>query len=92
MKKSSMQAKVKNLIAQHDNKQLADTTFKRMVNDVKAHRDVPTFLIKTDDKATYKNVIDLIDEMNYNVVGKRVMVDIMKSELDLVNAKLGTTN
>jgi biopolymer transport protein ExbD len=87
-KNKEMQSRVKNLIAQHENKQLADTTFKRMVNDAKADKTVPTFLIKTDDKATYKNVIDMIDELNYNVVGKRVMVDMMKSELDLVNAKL----
>jgi biopolymer transport protein ExbD len=87
-----MQNQVKDLIAKHEAKQLADTTFKRLVNERKADKNTPTFLIKTDDKATYKNVIDMIDELNYNVVGKRVVVDIMKSEMDLVNAKLGITS
>ncbi|MGZ3899558.1 MAG: ExbD/TolR family protein [Bacteroidia bacterium] len=88
-KDKAMQAKVKALIEKHDKKQLEDTTFKRMVRDAKADKNTPTFLIKTDDKATYKNVIDMIDELNYNVVGKYVMVDIMKPELDLVIEKVG---
>ncbi|MCE3258427.1 MAG: hypothetical protein K0S12_68 [Bacteroidetes bacterium] len=91
-KNKEMQNQVKDLIAKHEAKQLADTTFKRLVNERKADKNTPTFLIKTDDKATYKNVIDMIDELNYNVVGKRVVVDIMKSEMDLVNAKLGITS
>jgi biopolymer transport protein ExbD len=61
-----------------------------LVRERKADKNTPTFLIKTDDKATYKNVIDIIDELNYNVVGKYVMVDILKTELDLVTEKVGT--
>lgn len=71
------------------NNQLADTTYKRMVKEAKGNKETPTFLIKTDDKATYKNVIDLIDELNVNVVGKYVVVDMIKPEFDLVNEKTG---
>lgn len=88
-KNKTMQQQVKELIEKHEKKQLEDTTFKRMVRDKKADKNTPTFLIKTDDKATYKNVIDMIDELNYNVVGKYVMVDILKPELDLVIEKVG---
>ena len=89
-KNKDMQGQVKALIEKHDKKLLADTTFKRMVRNSKADKNTPTFLIKTDDKATYRNVIDIIDELNYNVVGKYVMVDINKSEMDLLTAKVGT--
>ncbi len=85
-----MQEKILALKKQFEANQLADTTYKRMVRDAKANPESFTFLIKTDDKATYKNVIDVIDELNINVVGKYVMVDMMKPELDLVNAKLAT--
>lgn len=88
-KNKSMQDQIKTLDTKHQNKQLADTTFKRMVREIKADKSSYTYLIKTDDKATYKNVIDVIDELNINVVGKYVMVDIMKPELDLVNEKVG---
>ena len=83
-----MHDRIKALDARFKNNQMADTTFKRMVREVKADKESYTYLIKTDDKATYKNVIDIIDELNINVVGKYVMVDMMKSELDLVNEKL----
>lgn len=91
-KNKEMQDQIKALDAKHKNKQIADTTFKRMVKEVKADKESYTYLIKTDDKATYKNVIDVIDELNVNVVGKYVMVDILKPELDMINAKTGTTN
>lgn len=84
-KNKEMQGKILSLKKQFDNNQLVDTAYKRMVRNVKADKESFTFLIKTDDKATYKNVIDLIDELNVNVVGKYVMVDMMKPELDMIN-------
>jgi biopolymer transport protein ExbD len=69
--------------------QIADSTYKRMTRDIKANKIAPTFLIKTDDQATYRNVIDVIDELNINLVGKYVVVDILKPELDLITEKTG---
>ena len=86
-KNKVMQDQVRALDEKHKNNQLEDTTFKRLVKLRKADKESYTYLIKTDDKATYKNVIDVIDELNVNVVGKYVMVDIMKSEMDMVLAK-----
>lgn len=83
--------KIKALDEQFKNKQLVDTVYKRKVREVKADKIAPTILIKTDDKATYKNVIDLIDEININLIGKYVVVDMLKSELDLINEKTGGT-
>jgi biopolymer transport protein ExbD len=91
-KNKKMQDAIRALDEQHKKNQLADTTFKRLVKERKADKESYTYLIKTDDKATYKNVIDVIDELNINVVGKYVMVDILKPELDLVNEKTGVTN
>ena len=71
---------------------MADTTYKRLVRQAKADKASPTFLIKTDDQATYKNVIDLIDELNINIVGKYVVVDMIKPELDMLTAKTGSVN
>lgn len=41
-------------------------------------------LIKTDDKAKYRNVIDILDELSIASVGKYAIVDIMKDEYDLM--------
>lgn len=89
-KNKEMDDKIKALQVKHENKQLPDTTYKRLVRETKADKESYTYLIKTDEEATYKNVIDVIDELNFFVVGKYVMVDIMKPEYDLVKAKLGT--
>lgn len=86
-KNKSLHETVKKLEEKLEKNQIADTTYKRMVKEAKADKTSPTFLIKTDDKATYKNVIDLIDELNINIVGKYVVVDILKPELDMVLAK-----
>lgn len=80
---------IKKLNEKLEKKQIADTTYKRLVKEAKANKEAPTFLIKTDDKATYKNVIDLIDQLNINLVGKYVVVDIIKPELDLLKEKTG---
>lgn len=88
-KNKDMQEQILALKKQFDNKQLPDTAYKRLVRERKADKNSYTYLIKTDDKATYRNVIDVIDELNVNVVGKYVMVDMMKPEMDLINEKMG---
>lgn len=67
-------------------KEIADTTLKRLVNLEKGSKEALTVLIKADDKAIYKNVIDLIDELNVCLVGKYAVVDVMPTELELLNA------
>ncbi len=67
-------------------KEIADTTLKRLVNLEKGNKDALTVLIKADDKAIYKNVIDLIDELNVCLVGKYAVVDMMPTEFELLNA------
>jgi len=89
-KNKPMQDQIKELDAKHKKNLIQDSTFKRLVKERKANKESFTFLIKTDDKATYKNVIDVIDELNINVVGKYVMVEILKPEMDLVNEKIGS--
>ena len=51
-KNKGMQDQIKALDIKHKNKQLEDTTFKRMVREVKANKESYTYLIKTDNKAT----------------------------------------
>jgi len=67
-------------------KELVDSTYKRMVRDEKSKKDALTVLLKADDKATYKNMIDLIDELNITQVGKYAVVDLMPAELELIKA------
>ncbi len=70
-------------------KTLADTAFKRMAVDVTGDKLAITALIKTDDQATYKNAIDMLDELKICNVGKRVLgVDMSAPEYQLLQEKI----
>jgi biopolymer transport protein ExbD len=72
-----------------NSKQIADTTYLRKVREAKGDIKALKVLIKTDDIATCKNFIDLIDELKIADIGVIAPVDIMQSELELVKAKTG---
>ncbi|MDP4196445.1 MAG: biopolymer transporter ExbD [Bacteroidota bacterium] len=43
-----------------------------------------TVLIKPTDKSTYKNVVDILDEMNITNVKRYALVDVTPTDLDLI--------
>lgn len=80
---------IEKLRAQNKAKTLSDTAFKRMAVDKTADIKAITALIKTDDQATYKNAIDMLDELKICNVGKRVLgVEMMASEYALLQEKI----
>lgn len=77
---------INQLTEQLKSRAIADTTYKRLAIKSKGAKKALTVLIKADDKAVYKNVIDLIDELNVCQVGKYVVVDMMPAEFELLTA------
>lgn len=77
---------IKKLEEQLVKKEIADTTFKRLANRARGDKQALAALVKADEKATYKNVIDLVDEFNICNVGKYAIVDIGTQELELLLA------
>ncbi|MBP6458466.1 MAG: biopolymer transporter ExbD [Crocinitomicaceae bacterium] len=69
-------------------KEIADTTYERLLNGFKAHKQALKVLIKTDEKATCDNFIDLVDEVKIAQIGVVAPLDLMKSESELLKAKL----
>ena len=79
---------IKSLELKNKNKELADSTFKRMAMEKTGDKRAITVLIKTDDQATYGNAIDVLDELKICNVGKRVLgVDMMAAEYALLQEK-----
>lgn len=77
---------IETLEEKYKKKEIADTTYKRLAVAEKGKKDALTVLIKADDKAIYKNIIDVIDELNITNIGKYAVVDMMPKELELLNA------
>ncbi len=85
-KNRSTVEEVNKLTEQLKSREIADSTYKRLVVNAKGSKGALTVLIKADDKALYRNVIDLIDELNICQVGKYAVVDMMPAEFELVTA------
>jgi len=68
----------------------ADTTAQRVVLEFKkADKKGPIVLIKADENAKYKNIVDIVDEMAICNIASYAIVDITKTELKLLEeAKL----
>lgn len=81
--------KISELRKQADKSHMADSTLKRMEVDIKGEKKSLMVLVKTDDKAKFKNVIDALDELNICMVGKYALVDIAQQEFDMIKAMGG---
>lgn len=66
---------------------MADSTLTRKVKELKKSADpkAPIILIKADEKAKYKNLVDIIDEMAICTVANYAVVDINDIEKQMIN-------
>lgn len=71
------------------NKQLKVEEYEAELKKAKGAKEALKVLIKTDSKATCKNFIDLVDELKINDIGVVAPVDLMQSELTLMEEKTG---
>lgn len=78
--------KIKQLREQAAKNNMADTTLRRLEVETKGEKKSLMVLVKADDKAIYKNVVDVLDELNICMVGKYAIVDMGQQEYDLMTA------
>ena len=75
-----MIAKVTDLKKQLVNHQIADTTYKNRVIKTKEAKNAVFVIVKADEKAKYKNIVDIIDELVIGDVPAYALVDISPAE------------
>ena len=64
---------------------MADSTLNNKIKELKkSDKDAPIILIKADDKAKYKNIVDIIDEMAITTIASYAVVDMTPTELKMI--------
>jgi hypothetical protein len=76
--------RIESLKQQFKEGKIDEKAFKEERNKVYADKKGLIVLIKADDGSTYKNLVDILDEMAICNVGRYAIVDITTSELDMI--------
>jgi biopolymer transport protein ExbD len=61
-----------------------EKTFRDNVAAIKAFKDGLIVIIKANDDSKYKNLVDILDEMNICNIGRYAIVDITPMEVDML--------
>jgi len=77
---------LKKLEDQFKKKEFVDSIYTKKAYDIRADKKALTVLVKSDDKAVYKNIVDVIDELKITSIAKYAMVDMEKKEMELLNS------
>ncbi|WP_294608612.1 biopolymer transporter ExbD [uncultured Bacteroides sp.] len=63
---------------------ISEDDFSKRLAEIKSGKNTPTVIIKATDNASYKNLIDALDEMQICNIGKYVITDIAEADEFLI--------
>lgn len=86
-KNFSVVSKIKELKKKKENLEINEADYRKQADDLKNGKNTPTVIIKATDNATYKNMIDILDEMAICNIGKYVIVKIEPGDQRLIANK-----
>ena len=69
-------AKIKELKKKKLNKEITDEQYDEQAIEIKGVKTAPVVMIKATDDATYKNLVDALDEMQICSISKYAIVDL----------------
>ena len=76
---------VRKLKDEFANERLSEEDLKKKTSEAKDNKMAPVVMIKSTDEATYKNMVDILDEMQICSIGRFAMVDITEYDKVLVD-------
>lgn len=77
-------AQVAQLKRQKMELRITDEELQKKLAEVKSGKETPTVIIKATDKASYRNLIDVLDEMQLCSIGKYVITDMTAEEVNMM--------
>lgn len=67
-----------------DKSKMPEDTLKARISRAKASKESPVVMIKASDESSYKDLVDILDEMQICNIGRYAIVDITSYDLDIV--------
>lgn len=67
-----------------DQKKMDEVAYKNKLTELRSVKTAPVIMIKAADDANYKNLVDILDEMNINNIARYAIVDITPYDLGLI--------
>ena len=71
-----------------EKKKMVEEDYNKKLSELKSVKTAPIIIIKAADDANYKNLVDILDEMNINNIARYAIVDITPYDLGLIDAKI----
>jgi biopolymer transport protein ExbD len=76
--------KVRDLKVKQEKEKMSDEEFEKAKTEIISDKTAPIVVIKPNDDCSYRNLIDILDEMSICNVGRYAIVDITPYDLDLI--------
>lgn len=66
-------------------KKVSEADYKTRLSEYKSSKNAPVIMIKASDDSNYKNLVDILDEMQICNIGRYAIVDITPEDLALMD-------
>ena len=80
---------LKPLKQQLADQKISQEDFNKKSIEIKGNKNAPVVMIKSTDDATYKNMVDILDEMQICNIGKFALVEITDYDKQLIGLPVG---
>ena len=79
--------KIRELKQKKENLEITNEEYLKESAEIRKEKDSPVILIKATDFANYKNLIDVLDEMQLCNIGRYAIMDVTQGDLRLLQDK-----
>jgi biopolymer transport protein ExbD len=86
-KNYDVMVKVQDLKKEKETKKLSDKDFEKRKDEIIGDKKAPIVVIKGTDDSSYRNLVDILDEMAICNIGRYAIVDITPFDLELLKKK-----
>jgi biopolymer transport protein ExbD len=77
--------KIKELRQQRQKKQITEADFQKQVSDIKKEKGGLTVLIKPTKESVYKNLVDVLDEMQICGIGRYAILEVEEGDKYMID-------